>query len=732
MPVSSFYISSGNGARRFRAGICFLLLFLLLSCSRPGEIQVIPAPQQVSLLGGNFDFADAVFEYDSALDQASLDYVRAFAASLRSAMGKTPEAAEKSESRVHFRYDISLAAEEYTIVSKPASLEICASSLNGFVYAVQTLKQMLPLAIWGAENGEGEWTIPAMTIRDYPRFAYRGLHLDCARHIFSIEEVCRYIDLMEIHKLNRLHWHLTDDQGWRIEIKSHPEITSVGAWRKGTMKGHDFSSNDGILYGGFYTQEELRSIVAYAASKGITIVPEIDLPGHTQSIIAAYPELGCTGGPYEVRTTWGVSEDVICAGNDEVYAVLEDILTEVMDIFPSEYIHIGGDECPKNSWEACPKCQARIRELGLSDDEHFKAEDYLQSYVMNRVEAFLNDNGRRVIGWDEVLDGNISQSATIMSWRGAAGGIKAAQSGRNAIMTPNSYLYFDYCQSRDREGEPLCIGGYLPVNRVYSYEPYDDQMTPEECRYILGVQANLWTEYISDFSQVEYMILPRLDALSEVQWCSAENKDYTRFRHSLDNMRKIYDAIGANYATHIFDGRMENEQKAIPSVSHKALGKKAILKSTPHLNYRFHAPDELFDGKRGDRTFTSGAWIGFEGEAMDVIVPMSRFGGLFGSIPVENVTIECLSDKGNYIFAPVKLKVSSSEDGENFTQLACEEFPAEGPDDADGVKTFSVNFPQAVKAKWLRIEAETIDVLPQWHPGAGAKAFLFVDEVMVN
>ncbi|MGN1219867.1 MAG: family 20 glycosylhydrolase [Candidatus Cryptobacteroides sp.] len=754
MSVSSFNITSGSGAHLFRDGFCLLVGLCLLSCSRPAEIRVIPAPQQVSIQRGCFDFAGAVFEYDSAMDQASLDYVRAFEHALRSAMGTEADcregehtsSARKNAPKVNFRYDISLTSEEYTINSSSMLLEISASSLNGFVYAIQTIKQMLPLGIWSSATSECDsakacigdnindtrWTIPAMTIRDYPRFAYRGLHLDCARHIFSLDEVRRFIDLMEIHKLNRLHWHLTDDQGWRIEIKSHPKITSVGAWREGTMVGHDFSSNDGIRYGGYYTQEELRSIVSYAASKGITIIPEIDLPGHTQSIIAAYPELGCTGGPYEVRTTWGVSEEVICAGNEDVYKVLEDILTEVMDIFPSEYIHIGGDECPKNSWEACPKCQAKISELGLADDEHFKAEDYLQSYVMNRVEDFLNDHGRRVIGWDEVLDGNISQSATIMSWRGAAGGIKAAQSGRYAIMTPNSYLYFDYCQSRDRDGEPLSIGGYLPVNRVYSYEPYDEQMTPQECEYILGVQANLWTEYIADYSVVEYMILPRLDALSEVQWCEPQNKDFERFRRNLLNMKDIYDALGARYATHIFDGRMDEEQKAIPSVSHKALGKKAKLLSTPHLNYRFSAPEELFDGKRGDRTFTSGAWIGFEGEPLDVVIPMSRLGGLAGSTSVESVSIECLSDKGNYIFAPIWLKVSSSEDGENFTQIGFEEFQPEGADDADGVKTFTVSFPQSVKAKWLRVEAATIDTLPQWHPGAGAKAFLFIDEVIVK
>ncbi|MGM9791926.1 MAG: beta-N-acetylhexosaminidase [Candidatus Cryptobacteroides sp.] len=706
----------------FRKSLFILLCAVLLSaCGNSGSIPVIPAPSRVSLHRGEFDFSRARFEYDSSMDEASLNYAKGFERCFRQASGISTE----GENSVRFICDITLAGEAYEIASTRRSLEVRASSLNGFVYAVQTLKQLLPAAIWGGPAEEGvKWTVPAMEISDSPRFSYRGLHLDCSRHMFSVEEICSLLDLMEMHKLNRFHWHLTDDQGWRIEIRSHPRLTQVGAWREGTMVGKDFTSNDGVRYGGFYSQEELRRVVAYAAARGITIIPEIDLPGHTQAIVAAYPELGCSGGPFGVLTKWGVSDDVMCAGNEKVFALLEDVFSELIDIFPSEYIHIGGDECPKTMWKNCPKCQKRIQELGLRDDEHFTAEDYLQSYVMNRVESFLNDRGRRVIGWDEVLDGNISQSATVMSWRGAAGGIKAAQSGRNAIMTPNIFCYFDYYQSRDQENEPLAIGGYLPVNRVYSYEPYDDRMSPEECSHILGVQANIWTEYISEFKGVEYMLLPRLDALSEVQWCEPQNKDFERFRASLANMKNIYDALGVNYATHIFDRRMDEEQKALPSVTHKALGKKAVLLSEPHSSYRFHAPQELLDGKRGDKTFASGAWIGFEGEPLALAVQLKK--------KVSSVTIECLSDKGNYIFAPVWMKVSASEDGENYTQLGHIAFPAEGPDEADGIRSYTLSLEEPCKVKWLKVEAATIDTLPDWHPGAGAKAFLFVDEVMVN
>ena len=708
----------------FKNSLPILLCLALISCTRPAErISVIPMPAQVSTGRGVFNFEGAAFSYDPAMDEASLDYARAFENTLRKAMGESQGVEAKRS--VHFRYDIGLAAEAYTISSDRKSLEISASSLPGFVYAIQTIKQLLPVAIWGGEAAPGtKWTIPALQISDRPRFAYRGLHLDCSRHMFSVQEICSLLDLMEMHKLNRFHWHLTDDQGWRIEIKSHPRLTEVGAWRNGTMVGKDFDSNDGVRYGGYYTQEELRQVVAYAAARGITVIPEIDLPGHTQAVVAAYPELGCNGGPFDVLGKWGVSEDVICAGNDKVFEVLEDVFTELLDIFPSEYIHIGGDECPKSSWKQCPKCQARIKALGLKDDEHFKAEDYLQSYVMNRVEAFLNDHGRRIIGWDEILEGNISQSATVMSWRGAAGGIKAAQSGRNAIMTPNIFCYFDYYQSRDEEHEPLAIGGYLPVNRVYSYEPYDEQMSEQECRHILGVQANVWTEYIPEFKGVEYMVLPRLDALSEVQWCSPENKDFERFRKSLEHMREIYDVLGVNYATHIFDGSMDEEQKALPPVRHKAVGKKAVLLSSPHPSYQFHAPLELLDGKRGDKTFASGDWIGFEGEPLNLAIELKK--------SVKSVSIECLSDKGDYIFAPVWLKVSVSDDGKHYTELAREEFAPEGPEDADGIRSFSVTLDERVRANWIKVEAATIDRLPQWHPGAGAKAFLFVDEVMVR
>ena len=347
----------------------------------------------------------------------------------------------------------------------------------------------------------------------------------------------------------RFHWHLTEDQGWRMEIKAYPKLTEVGGWRNGTVIKKDWNSNDGIRYGGFYMQDEMREVVAYAAERGITVIPEVDLPGHMVAALAAYPELGCTGGPYEVWTRWGVSNDILCAGNDAIYTFLENVFLELMDIFPSEYIHIGGDECFNDvdpvPWDSCPKCAARMKALGIKKGP--EAKHYLQNYVTDRVQAFLNAHGRKIIGWDEVLEGNLSEGATVMSWRGTKGGIKASAKGFDVVMTPTDYCYFDYYQGLERDKEPFGIGGYLPLEKVYNYEPFTG-LTPGSESHILGVQANLWTEYIATPEHLEYMLLPRLCALSEIQWCAADKKDYTRFDASLDHTFQMLDAMGVNYS----------------------------------------------------------------------------------------------------------------------------------------------------------------------------------------
>ena len=539
-------------------------LALAASCTSldPKEygIDVVPYPNEVSLKAGSYKVAGAVFHYDGNMDALSVQAVIDFADRLSRVTGKQSLVSEgHSRTGINFVVDPALAPEEYSLVVNRKAVIIKASALNGFIYAIQTVKQMLPEEIFSDSLDQDEdWKLKCVVIKDAPRFAYRGMHLDVSRHFWSVDEVKRYLDVMQVHKLNRFHWHLTDDQGWRIEIKKYPRLTEKGAVRKETLVGHLQPKDnvfDGTPYGEglFYTQDQIREVVAYAAARGITVIPEIDLPGHMVAALACYPELGCTSGPYEVWPMWGVADDVLCPGNEKTFEFIENVLSEVADLFPSEYIHIGGDECPKVRWEKCPKCQARIKALGLEADERHSAEYFLQSYVTERVEAFLATRGKRIIGWDEILEGKLAPDATVMSWRGISGGLEAARLGHDAIMTPNSYLYFDYYQSENQDAEPLAIGGYLPVSKVYSYEPFEEGMTEEEKSHIIGVQANLWTEYITTESQLEYMLLPRLAALSEVQWCQPQNKNWERFEDCVDDVCDIYDQMGYNYARHLLE-----------------------------------------------------------------------------------------------------------------------------------------------------------------------------------
>ena len=531
--------------------LTILTIALAVACrenKQPQPFSVIPMPNDVTLAEGSFNVAGALVTCDENLDDASAKAVQGFVQTLETVTGKAGKNGKNGE--IHFGLNQNLGAEEYFLQVKPDGVNVEASAFGGFFYAIQTLKQMLPAEVYGAKKAKAAWLLPCVTILDAPRFDYRGIHLDPCRHFWSIEETKRYIDIAATYKLNRLHWHLTEDQGWRMEIKKYPKLTEVGAWRSGTCIGKDFDSNDGIRYGGFYTQDQMREIVAYAAERNITVIPEMDLPGHMVAALAAYPELGCTGGPYEVWTRWGVSEDVLCVGKEETFNFLEDVLTEMLDIFPSEYIHIGGDECPKVRWETCPLCQARIKSLGLKAHGNISAEQELQCYVTARIQQFLNERGRKIIGWDEILEGDLAAGATVMSWRGTQGGIEAASRGFDVVMTPNSHMYIDYYQSQERDKEPLCIGGLVTVPKLYSYEPYDG-MAPGTEDHILGVQANLWTEYVTSNEFLEYMLLPRMCALSEVQWCNADRKDYDRFDASLDHTFQMLDVMGYTYAKHV-------------------------------------------------------------------------------------------------------------------------------------------------------------------------------------
>ena len=537
------------------------LALLFVSCSMKAKesettINVIPYPQSVEVGKGTFKGAGANFNCDQAVDAKSQVIIKELADKITYVSGRicsyaTPVGLAKDCAKVKgfiFLKDANLAEEEYSIDITKANCIVRASSYNGFLYAIQTLKQLTSVNIFGNEPNPAEkFLFPCVKIQDKPRFGYRGMHLDCSRHFFSVEEVKKYLDIMALYKLNRFHWHLTDDQGWRVEIKKYPRLTEIGAFRNGTVIKKDWGSNDGVRYGGYYTQEQMKDIVAYAGKLGIVVIPEIDLPGHMMGALAGYPELGCTGGPYEVWTRWGISEQVLCPGKEAMFSFLEDVFTELMDIFPSEYIHIGGDECPKTEWEKCPACQARIKQLGIKADGQHSAEQFLQSYVTARVQKFLNDHGRRIIGWDEVLEGELAEGATVMSWRGTEGGIKASAMGFDVIMTPNTYCYFDYYQSEDQDKEPFGIGGFLPWDKVYSYEPLEG-LNDSQQKHILGVQANLWTEYVATPEHLEYMLLPRMNALSEVQWCEPENKDIERFKAAMEaESFKIFDILGYNY-----------------------------------------------------------------------------------------------------------------------------------------------------------------------------------------
>lgn len=544
----------------FRNAIITLALTIapVLGFAKDRVISIVPQPANIEIQKGSFKAAGAGVNCDPQLDARSRAAVQAFANRLSLTSGKISsfaapvglaKAADSGTIRGFvFIRDTALDEEEYRIETTDKAVKVSASDYNGILYAIETLKQMLPVAVYGTRtDSDADWHLPCCVIKDKPRFGYRGMHLDCSRHFFSIDEVKKYLDIMAVYKLNRFHWHLSDDQGWRVEIKKYPELTLVGGYRGGTMIGRDFSSDDGIRYGGYYTQDQIKDVIDYAANLGITIIPEIDLPGHMLAALSAFPELGCSGGPYEAWHKWGVAEQVLCVGKESTFTFLEGVLGEIAELFPSEYIHIGGDECPKTEWENCPDCQAKIAELGLKDDEKFTAEQYLQCYVTSRIQDFLTSKGKKIIGWDEILEGKLAEGATVMSWRGVNGGIQAANMGFDAIMTPTTYCYFDYCQSQNPDNEPVGIGGFVSLEKIYNYEPMEGMPAGAE-KHILGVQANLWTEYIQTNEHLEYMLLPRLLALSEVQWCTPDNKDEAAFKTKVaEHELKILDLLGYNY-----------------------------------------------------------------------------------------------------------------------------------------------------------------------------------------
>ncbi|MDD7146687.1 MAG: beta-N-acetylhexosaminidase [Hallella sp.] len=514
--------------------------------NRVADYNVIPLPQEVTLTQkGAFVLTGATpIVYPEGDEQLKNDaqFLSDYIADVTALRLTTTSAKVKNAITLRLNKKVQ-GKEGYVITVDKKGVVIEGATAAGVFYGVQTLRKSIPV-----DKSLTEVTLPGVVLKDAPRFGYRGVMLDCARHYFPVKFVKQFIDLIAMHNMNVFHWHLTDDQGWRIEVKKYPGLAKIGSVREKTVLGHNSDVFDDTPYGGYYTQEEAREIVKYAADRFITVIPEIDMPGHMIAALAAYPDMGCTGGPYKVSPIWGIMPDVLCLGNEKTYQFCEDVLSEMMDIFPSEYIHLGGDETPNVRWKECPKCKALMAKENLTPGK-------LQGYFTNRIEKFVNSKGRRIIGWDEILDGDINQSATIMSWRGTAPGARGAKMGHDVIMSPSSHVYFDYYQTRQGESqweEPLLIGGNLPIERTYSLEPVPEGADAETASHIIGVQGNLWTEYIAGPSLAEYQVLPRMGALSEVQWRPQGQKDFENYKVRQTRMLKLYDAYGLVYAKHMW------------------------------------------------------------------------------------------------------------------------------------------------------------------------------------
>lgn len=699
--------------------IVLFAAFILSACTQQfpqASYDIIPQPKEVqlndekhfTLQGKTTVYYEAGLQHEAQLFSEYVNDIMGYALNVQEYQGQPDGIVLKL---VPENFD---QTEAYEINIKPKQIAIQGADEAGVFYGIQTLRKSLPI---GEETGGA--ALPCGTIRDWPNFAYRGMHLDPCRHFIDLDSVRIYLDMMALHNMNQFHFHLSEDQGWRMEIKKYPELTEIGAYRSGTVIGHNGNLYDTVRHGGFYSQDELRDLIRYAAERHINIIPEIDLPGHMQAALACYPELGCTGGSYEVWQRWGISDEVLCAGNEAAMQFVEDVLNEVMDIFPSPYIHIGGDECPKVRWEQCPKCQAKIKELGLKADERFSAEDYLQSYVMNRMAKVVEARGRRVIGWDEILEGDISETAIIMSWRGTEGGIEAARKGHDVIMTPSSHLYFDYYQSEDIASEPACIGGYLPVERVFEFQPLPKELTPKEQQHIIGVQANIWTEYIASFRHVQYMAMPRMDALAELQWNNPEQRDFKALVERCRKMVQLYDLYRYNYATHIFNPQVWSDTVAANLASHKPI----TLRKQPAEQYTYGGAAVLNDCELGRGAYNSGRWLGFRGYPLDAVIDLEQ------AAEMSHLRFRALVNKGSWIYNPSQVKVLVSDDGEMFSEVAQKEIPISTWADRDGIFAYEVGF-EPIKARFVEVVITGHD-LPEDHSGYGHPAWIFVDEIEV-
>ena len=730
-----------------------------------GDYGVVPLPQEVTLTNGNpfvLSPSTKIF-YPEGNDKMKKN-AEFLASYIKEITGyELATATGQPGKGISLVIDQSIQNPEgYQLTVSDNGIRIAGSTDAGVFYGIQTLRKSIPATAQGM-NVE----LPAATINDYPRFAYRGMMLDVSRHFFPVDSVKTYLDILALHNQNTFHWHLSDDQGWRIEIKKYPELTQIGSKRKETVIGHNSGTYDGKEYGGFYTQDQIRNVINYAAERHITIIPEIDMPGHQLAALATYPELGCTGGPYDVWGQWGVADDVICAGNEKSMQFLEDVLSEVIDLFPSEYIHVGGDEAGKSAWKKCPKCQALMKEKGM------KNVDELQSYMIHRAEEFLNSKDRKLIGWDEILEGGLAPEATVMSWRGEDGGIKSARMGHDVVMTPGNYMYLDFYQA-DPKTQPYAIGGYTPIKKVYSYDPVPaDSLTAEECRHILGVQANTWTEYIQTPEHLEYMMFPRALAVAEIGWTPQELRTWEDFKPRMNahisklqgmgirtftlsdelevtmqvdtagrEIEVILDtekypaeiryttdgsvpvASSALYAgpitvqdsAHIKaaifrDGVLQGTPTEKKVDYHRAINKPIHYNSKLYEGYMAGGTNALLDGYRGGLTYLDGRWQGYLDD-LDCVIDMEE------DTDIHKVSIRFMQLIGPGVFQPGQVELLTSEDGENFISrgIVPTTVPADDPDLLFQEYTFDGNW----KTRYIRLKA------PRANPG-----FIFADEIVV-
>ena len=757
-------------------------LFLLPFLSFAQEVRLIPQPVSLQVKEGYFVMDKAttlVFPEGSKDLKAAAAF---FSSAIQTVSGINLPFNAKTRKQIVLKLapTAEIGNEGYLLSVTPASIAVTANTKAGIVYGLQTLLQTLPEIRTNAPL-----QVPAMTVKDYPRFGWRGMHLDVSRHFFSPALVKQYIDLMAAYKMNTFHWHLTDDQGWRIEINKYPKLTQVGAWR--VDQNHKVWSDrpqaqpgEKPTYGGYYTQEQIKDIIRYAADRAITIVPELDVPGHSAAAIAAYPFLSCrqqtqlpmTGGNYN-----DISSN-LCPGNDSVFTFLQNVYAEVIALFPSKYIHIGGDEVDKTAWKKCPKCQARMKAEGLKNEEE------LQSYFIKRMESFIVSKNRKMIGWDEILEGGLAPSAAVMSWRGEAGGIEAAKMHHNVVMTPGNPVYFDHYQG-DPASEPVAIGGFNTLKKVYHYEPIPKELTAEESKYVLGAQANLWTEYVTTPSHVLYMVLPRMLALSEVVWSPKESRNWDDFNqrlqahftrleqkglpHSKGNFK--VDIKPASQSGQLFaylsteaykgdvyyttDGSQPTlqslrytapipvessmELKAVTAVNgkimsavpaqqsfvmHKAIGQTVRYTNPVSRYYMADGPNSLTDGVRGTEAVGK-YWHGFSGRDLVATIDLGKETG------VKSISLGCLQAYRDWIMMPQWVKFEVSGDGNAFTEVATVNNTVSQDEQASVIKEFTANFPEQ-KVRFVRVTAKVLNALPKGHSGEGKPAWIFADEIVVK